>query len=151
MSQHGIDVFALKTKEDEITEISFIESKVRTSKDLQILIKSLKQLDDYYNTHLTDWNEYCIIKLYETKSQYFKPFAKYLTNRNELPSIDSFKIYLFINKEIWDNKILKNLIDSEETLQNLDIIIIRIKNLANLIKHVYEKKCNLEVCDEDGE
>ena len=151
MSQHGIDVFALKIKEEEITEICFIESKVRTSKDLQILIKSLKQLDDYYKTRLTDWNSFCIQYLSSTNSQYFKPFKKYLKNRDNNNDIDSFKISLCINKEIWDDRILENFIDSGEDLQNLDIIIIRIKNLACLIKYIYEKKCNLEVCNKDGE
>jgi hypothetical protein len=151
LSEHGIDVYGIKMKDDEISEISFIESKVRTNYEENILIEALDQLDNYFQDSLVDWHEFCLKQFFSTKSNYFEPFMRYLNNRLDLQHIYSFKLFLNIDKESWDDWIITNLSDSEKTLPKLEVLIIQVQKLAEFIHYIYENQCNIRICDEDGE
>src|SRR5712691_11907730 len=74
----GTDILALKTNiEGLITEVCFIESKLRTSSDNRAAIEGCNQLQGDYNSKFPDMVDFVTQRLYERQDPLFRPFLLY--------------------------------------------------------------------------
>ena len=150
MSLHGVDILAFRTNNNDISEVIYVESKVRTSGVSGVLCECSNQLDEFNNSYFNQTLNFYGNILQMTNDSLYNSFSNYVGNRSDLRNLDSFKISLTTEDSINLTKELKNLIDYEPNLPKLHVINISIENLADLIDRVYQSM-NIRVEDDDGE
>lgn len=136
-SPGGTDLLALKLAEGAITEVCYVESKLRTFTDYGAALDAHSQLAKAAAERYPVILNYVANFLLETGSDLSNPFLTYLKSRAEQPALDSFRIALTWDASHWSEQVAQNLIDAEEHLSPLTMDVIKIGDLKSLIENVY--------------
>ena len=150
----GTDSLALKmNSEREITEVCFVESKLRTAfnkeEDKMIAVQGSKQLQKDYESKLPDILSFIAQRLFETNNELFEPFMNYMRYRKDTTDIDTFRLSLCCDQDAWKEVVLVNLEENEVHVPQLIVHRIRIKELGPLTEDLFTAIGVLEVSDDD--
>jgi hypothetical protein len=149
-SPHGIDSLAFKAdNEGAISEVCYIESKFRASPDTSAAIDAYKQLKSDYDSKLPAILQFILNRLYELNNPLSVPFLLYLRDRDDTSGIDTFRISLCWENDLWEEKTLENLEEYGSSLPNLDVHVIRIDGVSSIVEMTFSKLGLSEVLDED--
>jgi len=147
----GTDVIAIKKDGGTISEICFVESKLRTTADTYFAVQGYKQLKEDYSQRIPDMIRFVLARLHERKDPLFYEFLEYVFDRRDLTNIERFSLGLTCEHGSWTETVLENLEEevNNTSLPNLVVQRTRIKNLATLVKEVFQAIGVEAVLDDD--
>ena len=132
------DALGIKLNEKkEISEVCYLESKLRTKKYRMAAVEGHNQLVLDYKKRVPDILFFIYQRLRETKHELFGPFRRYLISRSNTAENDRFHLSLCWEHNEWDNAPLVALLDNGINLPNLMVSVTRISNLAPLVDEIY--------------
>lgn len=135
----GTDAIAIKKSGKTISEVCFVESKLRTTNETSASIQGYRQLREDYSEKIPEMILFTLSRLQETNDPLFDDFLRYTVDRHDLTYIESFCLGLTWEKGAWTEKVLENLEDDiDRDFPPLSVKLIRIENLAETIKDVFE-------------
>jgi len=152
VSPPGTDTVAIKVKDGTISEVCFVESKTRTSSDRYSCLAAVEgctQLNKDYQNSFSEIISFVLHRLYEKKDPMYRSFLNYLRDRNDLASIEEFRLGLIWDHAKWNEKVLENLENDEVNVPRLIVHRVRIKDLALLIEDLYRSLGVREIIDDD--
>jgi len=136
----GTDVIAIKKQAGAISEVCFVESKLRTTSDTTASVQGYRQLKEDYSQRIPDMILFVLSRLYENEDPLFEDFFKYVSTRKDMSGIERFCLGLTWEHGTWTETVLKNL--EEETddpsFPRLVVHRTRIKNLAEHLKELFK-------------
>lgn len=146
----GTDTLALKLDdEDNIAEVCYVESKLRTKIDNSVAITAHDQLNDDYKMKLPEILLFTAQRLYEKEDILYQPFANYIGDRKDTTGTDTFRIGLCNESVNWRSTVLDNLQDLETVLSQLSVHIVIIKDLQILTDQIFADLRVTKVLDHD--
>lgn len=144
------DVLAIKLDPaNKITEVCFVESKLRTSASSNAAVEGCTQLQSDYNAKWPSILVFIANQLYERDDLLFPSFLEYLKERNDTTEIDSFRLSLCWEHTAWRETVLENLQESDVGLKKLAVHVIRIKGLEDLTDDLFTQLGIVEVSDNE--
>lgn len=136
----GTDIIAIKKQAGAISEVCFVESKLRTTSDTTASVQGYKQLRDDYVQRIPDMILFVLSRLYERKDPLFEDFFGYVCSRKDMSGMERFCLGLTWEYGTWTETVLENL--EEETddpsFPRLVVHRTRIKNLAKHLNDLLE-------------
>jgi hypothetical protein len=141
-SPPGTDTIAIKTSGDSITELCYVESKLRTKNDkfsCQAAVQGYEQLKKDYLERVPNMISFMLARLFDDKNPLFNDFLNYVSRRQDLTSIDRFRIGLIWEQATWDEKVL-DLLEEEvdNTTPKLAVQRVRVRDLQSTVKRLYD-------------
>ena len=136
-SQPSTDAILLKVVGNSVTEVCFVESKLRTRHDNFAAVEGAQQLLADYQKEIPDMLMFTASRLFERRDPLYVPFMDYLASRQDLRERDSFSLTLFYDTAAWSEQCLTNLSDDEPALARLEVMTIRLADLAELAQEVF--------------
>lgn len=130
------DLVAFKVGVDELEEICFIESKLRTGSDTLAAKQAHDQLYADARVALPQILQFVAWRLDEQRSPLFGILMDYLRDRRSISDKDSFRVCLTWEDETWTESALSNM-EGEVQLEHLTVHVTRIKDLVKLVDEVY--------------
>jgi hypothetical protein len=134
----GTDLVSVRVTEGSITEVHFLECKLRTVRLSGAALGAYAQLVADQGEQFATILMFTLIRLYETKHPLFEPFLDYLQRRSEV-DIDSYGIFLVLDDAICRADPVVDVLENERSLAPLHIRSVRIASLAALIDMVYQR------------
>ena len=126
----GTDCIALRISNDELVEVVYVESKLRTSPDSSVAITGTRQLKEDADSANSVTLTFMARRLQETNHSLTNLFVDYLFERNT--SLDKYLLVLICEDAIWSEHVLGNLEDEEIDLEPLHVYVARVMGLKNL-------------------
>jgi hypothetical protein len=147
----GTDAIAVKMKDDLITEVIFIESKLRTSPNANVALEGYRQLQADYSIEIPVMVAFVLSRLQEQKSPLFSAFNSYFLGRLEKTSSEKFYLGLTFDKDVWDDKVLNKLEGEVEKTgyPKLTVNKVCLAGLAHQISKNYKDIGIGEVADDE--
>ena len=136
-SQSGTDALILKVNEGVITEVCFVESKLRTGANNVAGVEGARQLAADYAKDIPDMLTFTAARLYDNGDSLYNTFMQYMGSRADQQDLDSFRLLLFYDRAFWSERCLANLEDDEPTLSPLTAQAIRVEELGSLITELF--------------
>ena len=136
----GTDLIAIKKNERSLSEVCFVESKLRTTADTGAAIQGYKQLKKDYSERIPQMVLFILARLFETKDPLFENFLNYLRDRRDMARVERFRLGLAWERDAWTETVLKNLeeeVDDPE-LPRLVVQCARVRELPSLIKELFQ-------------
>jgi predicted restriction endonuclease len=148
----GTDVIALKVENNEITEICYLESKLRTSESgiNTLVTTAYEQLNKDLSLKIPSMSTFLLKRLHKEKHHLFSNFFQYLINRTSSFEKEIFRIGIVCDINIWNVIALQKLNEylEDSLTQRIVVDVILVKNLATLIDELFQS-CNMEIINED--
>lgn len=145
----GADIIAIKTNQGTISEVCFVESKLRTTEDNGAAIQGYDQLKKYYSKEFPDMISFVLNRLGEINSPLFNDFFNYTIDRKDLSNIESFCLGLTWETAAWREKVLKKLEENiEANFPKLIVKRIMINNLDKTVGTIFKKFGVVELIDD---
>lgn len=146
------DVLALRLDvSGEITEVCFVESKLRTTMSKQVAVQGYQQLERDQAYAIPGMLVFTAERLFERGDHVMsEKCLAYLRSRSET-TLDSSSLHLFFDKSVWSEDVLENLEEANPTLSPLTVRLVQIENLASLTDELYASMGILDITDEDDE
>lgn len=145
----GTDIIAIKTNGNTISEVCFVESKLRTVNDPSAAIQGYDQLIKYHSKKYPDMLIFLLGRLDETGNQLYPNFLRYCTKRADLSNMESFCLGLTWDPNTWDEKGLEKLADHvDENLPKLVVNRILIGDLERVLQKIFQKFGTKELIDD---
>ena len=126
----GTDCVSLKLSGDSLTEVAFVESKMRTSLDLAVAVAGCNQLKKDAESDVPEILTFIARRLQETGHPLADLVEGYVFERNT--DLDKYLLVILHEKATWDERILKNLEDKEVDLEHFHVYVAQISGLRNL-------------------
>lgn len=143
------DALALRLDDGgEITEVCFVESKLRTTHDDAVGLEGHGQLLQDYQARLPAILEFTAARLYERHDELFNTFSSYLRDRQDTTSKDTFCLSLCWEETTWREAVLQNLEEGDIEGPRLTVHATRIAGLRTLTDEVFAQIGITEVSDE---
>jgi len=147
-SQPGTDAIAVRIDAaDRITEVAFIESKLRTGRAVGVPLQGYQQLQADYDKRVSEALMFVAQRLHESHSPLYEPFMVYLRSR-AVTNIDRFKLFLVWELERWAEESLEMIDEHEPKLEGTEIHLVRINGLAAVVDDIY-RRMEITVVDDD--
>ena len=143
------DSLALRLEQGSISEVCYIESKLRTCHDDGVAVDGCNQLQDDYLCKLPDILTFVASQLYERNDPLYEPFKIYMRDRRDTKDRDTFRLSLCWDSLQWQEKVLEKLQENVGSLPKLTIYAIRLKNLRQITEEVFAAIGISEVSDDD--
>lgn len=144
------DFLALKIdKNRSITEVCFVETKLRGSLDKYAAVTGYRQLLEDYKLILPDILTFVASMLHYSKDPLFPIFASYMRDRRILSDVDTFHLGLCWENKLWNESVLKNLDDEEIAFDNLSVSVVCINGICELTDEMLDKLIIKEVQADD--
>lgn len=144
------DALAIKVDNSgEITEVCYVESKLRTKADHSAAVQAAKQLQTDTEVTIPDILRFVAQVLDMKESSLADAFADYLADRSDTREKETFCIGLCWESSAWNDTVLKNLEDDGIRLEKLSISVIRIDKLGDLTNELFKGIGVEEVEDDD--
>lgn len=144
----GTDCVAVKlSEEDEIIEVAFVESKLRTSLDTSVAVEGAKQLKQDADSTLPEILTFIAQRLHETNDPLASRFESYIFDRNT--ELDTYLLFIFHEKAEWRERILINLEDEAVELEPLHVYVAKIDDLKQMSDTAFAT-LNAEVIEDDN-
>ena len=148
-SPPGTDLLALRVAgQNQLQEVCYIESKLRTTRSLGAAMDAYEQLRKTRHERFPVVSQHVANYLASTKSPLYGAFMEYLVSRDNQPATDTYRIALTWDETNWTEEVLKNLQDKGVELTPLSVDVIRLAQLRELIKVVYDS-LGVEVMNDD--
>ena len=146
----GTDILALKLDGGSISEVCFIECKLRTVLDYQAALEAYIQLLRIRTQKYPDIVKFTASRLKESGDKLYGSFRAYMLKHMNSAQIESFRITLIYDRSAWDKKVIEYLRDYSENnhLGNTFIDVISIEELKDLVDSVYGSIGIEEVIDD---
>jgi hypothetical protein len=142
-SQPGTDAIAIKKSGSSISEMCYVESKLRTKNDAYsclAAVQGYQQLKSDYSEKVPDMISFILARLYDSKDPLFFDFLNYINNRQNMASIDRLKLGLVWERDKWREETLESLEEEvDDTLPKLSVYGFRIQGLKSTVERLYEK------------
>ena len=126
----GTDCIAFKLDNARLVEVYYVESKVRTSPDLSVAVAGAGQLRQDADTATPESPTFVARCMRGANDPLTELVEQYMFSRDT--ELDTFKLLVFHEHALWDERILQNLEDEEIALEPFEVYIARITNLAEL-------------------
>lgn len=126
-------------KKNEIVEVCYLESKLRTTNDQMAAIAGHDQLLIDYQKRLPDILIFIYRGLREQNHALFGAFRRYLRSRTNSKEADCFNLSLCWEDERWTGTPIKALVDNGIQLPRLTLHVIRIPKLRDLIDEIFTR------------
>ena len=134
----GTDVIVLRLdSQRKITEVGFVESKLRTGSDTGAAVQGYKQLKHDYEQQQSDMLHFVAQRLYERNDLLKDEFMKYMLDREDRRDRDSFQLFLIWEQPGWSETVLQNLEDNDVELDRLTLHVTLVQNLGQLTEKLF--------------
>ena len=135
----GTDILAVKLDGDSISEVCFIECKLRTALDNQAALDAYNQLLGIHTKKYPDIVRFTANRLKESKNRLFESFMKYMLRHSGSAQIETFRVTLIYDRSVWNIKVIERLIDNSEKnwLGNTYVDVVSIDDLKDLVDSVF--------------
>ena len=141
-SLSGTDTIAIRKTDGAISEVCYVESKLRTKNDNFSSLAALQgyqQLKTDYSDKVPDMISFMLARLYDKNDPLFYDFLNYINKRQDLTSIDRFRIGLVWEYGTWKESILELLEEEADgTTPKLSVHRVRIHGLSSIVKKLYD-------------
>lgn len=138
-SQPGTDAVVIRVADGAVSEVCFVESKLRTVTDNHAGVEATRQLETDYALEYPAMLTFTASRLHERSDSLFTPFMQYMASRMDLRSLDSFRVLLFYDSSTWSEQTLVNVNDEEPKLAQLHLHVVRIDGLADLVSDIFQR------------
>jgi hypothetical protein len=150
----GTDALAIRVNtEGRVTEVCFVESKLRTAtrsaKDRNLAVTGCDQLKKDFDYKLPDILQFVAQRLHETGDELFEPFVEYMGTRADTTDIDTFCLGLVWERASWEEQILQNLEDHTNVVPRLVVHAVRIQDLGPVSDDMFARVGVIEVSDDE--
>jgi uncharacterized protein DUF1837 len=136
----GTDTLGIKIAErGSISEVSFVESKLRCRPDTFAGVQAYRQLKHDVELALPDIVTFVAARLHDRNDALYEPFADYLASRADTRDIETYRIALSWDTSQWTETVLSNLEAEELHLSPIGVSVCQISDLSNLIDRVYAR------------
>jgi hypothetical protein len=133
----GTDAIALKASEaGALTEVCFVETKLRTGTDNDAAIEAYKQLEEDHAEHFASIVLFAAKEMQRSRHPLADPFVRYLEDRDQQKEIDSYHVVLVWDSATWRERVLGRLEEEEPQLNPLTVHALRIADLRTLADQV---------------
>ena len=143
----GTDCVALKLSDDILTEVLFVESKFRTTRDLSVAVSGTQQLKQDAESEHAETLVFMTRRMRDTNDPLTGLLESYLFERNT--TLDKYLLMLLHQADSWDERILVNLEDEEIELEPLHVYVAKIANLKELSDRAFSEM-GAEVIEDDN-
>ena len=126
----GTDCVSLKLSGDSLTEVAFVESKMRTSLDLSVAVAGCNQLKKDAESDVPEILTFIARRLRDTGHPLTDLAEEYIFERNT--DLDKYILVIIHERTTWDERILINLEDEEAGLEPFHVYVAQISDLKNL-------------------
>ena len=143
------DAIAIKLVDGSISELCFVESKLRTTKNKVAAVEGYQQLKNDFLKDMPDMLYFVLCRLEERNDPLFNTFDEYLYDRRNL-KIEKFYLGLVWEDSVWSNETLNELdaLIPTSDYPSLTVDKIRIQRLAELVTSLYQNTGLTETLDE---
>jgi hypothetical protein len=145
----GSDAIGIRIDKDEITELCYVESKLRTSDTKKAAVEGYTQLVDDYDLEVPAMLVFVLATLRETKSPLYNVFQKFLRDRRNDPALEKFHLSLIWEKSAWSDEVIALLEKEVGNGPELDVSISRIDNIGLLRKEV-QARSGVEISENES-
>ena len=132
------DIVAIKKNDSDVTEISFVESKLTTGDSKRPISEAYKQLVENRDKGFSEILDFIILRLHDEQSPLAEMFIEYCFKKDTRN--DTYRVAVTCDTDKWDDKSLKKLDTIPKPMSDLTIDVIRIKTLETIVNGVYKKK-----------
>jgi hypothetical protein len=144
------DMLGLALNTDgNISEVLYVESKLRTTRDDMVAVDGYKQLQNDYSSKLPDMLTFVANRLYEWNHPLYESFRDYMGDRLDNRDKDGFCLSLCFDTDEWQERALVNLEDYGISDPTPRVFVIRLSNLRALTDEVFAGVGVTEVIDDD--
>ena len=126
----GTDCVSLKLSEDSLSEVAFVESKLRTSLDLSVAVTGCSQLKRDADSDIPEILTFIARRLRETGHPLTRLVEQYVFERNT--DLDKYLLVILHEASNWDERILENLENEDIGLEPLHVYVAQLSDLKNL-------------------
>jgi len=145
----GTDALALKTLPDgSISEVCFVESKFRGSRDIYAGVEACKQLLRDTTAAIPDILTFVAARLHDTGHLSYDSFLEYLASRADTREMETLRIALCCELAGWDEATLLNIDEANLQPLRLSVSICLISGLTAIVDRVFAQ-LGLTASDED--
>jgi hypothetical protein len=138
ISLKGTDLVALKLKDDEIVEVCFVESKLRTTTRTGIAVEAYDQLMNDATQEMPPMITFMSDRLREMKHHASDSFDNYMFDRSDMRNTEKYCIVLVCDKDNWSDTTLKNLEQHiQTTTRRIHVECLKIQDLKSLSDQVF--------------
>jgi hypothetical protein len=131
----GTDCVAFNVQDGKLTEVCYVESKVRTALDLAVAVQGCKQLQKDAAEAVPQIIPFIARQLSQGNDVMAQIVEAYLFSRDT--ELDTFKLLIFHDSSCWDERVLQNLHDEDLRLSPLTTYCVKIAKLAQLSDSVF--------------
>jgi hypothetical protein len=136
-SQTGTDLICLRVAGDDISELHFVEGKVRIPLDRDVALGAHKQLVDARAEGFATVIAFIADRLYADRPDLYQQFSRYLRSR-EAEDLDTYGVCLVHEHETWNEAVLSKLDDlGDDCLEPLTVRVLLVKRLEDVIAATY--------------
>lgn len=136
-SPTGTDMVAIKMGEGKISELCYVETRLRTSDDYAAVSGAFNEIIQGRKERINSVIKFILKELFKIKHELYDLLTEYGI---ETAPKDKFRIGAIFEKDIWRPKHLENLRDvMQGSTLDLTVDVIKINNLEKLVNDSYEK------------
>lgn len=135
----GTDILAVKLDEGSISEVCFIECKLRTVLDNQAALDAYNQLLGIRTQKYPDIVRFTANRLKDSGDRLFGSFMNYMLKHSGSVQIETFRVTLIYERSVWDINVIERLRDHSEKnrLGNTYVDVVSIDDLKDLVDSVF--------------
>ena len=126
----GTDCVSLKLSGHSLSEVAFVESKMRTSLDLSVAVAGCNQLKKDAESDVPEILTFIARRLRDTGHPLTDLVEEYVFERNT--DLDKYLLVVLHEKATWDERVLKNLEDENVGLEPFHVYVAQLSDLKNL-------------------
>ena len=126
----GTDCVSLKLSKGSLSEVAFVESKLRTSLDLSVAVAGCGQLKKDADSDIPEILTFIARRLRDTDHPLTSLVERYVFERNT--DLDKYLLVILHETSNWDERILENLQDEDMGLAPLHVYVAQLSGLKNL-------------------
>ncbi len=136
----GTDILAVKLDKGSITEVCFIECKLRTVHDNQAAVDAYNQLLGISKQRYPDIVKFTASRLKDSQDSLFESFKNYMLKHSNPVQIETFRVTLIYDTSVWNKKVIERLRDELEKtrLSNTYVDVVSIKELKELVDSIFD-------------
>lgn len=142
----GTDCIAFRFSNNKLVKVAFVESKLRTTKDLAVAVQGTKQLQQDADSANPEILTFIAHRLREIGDPFTELIESYIFDR--APKLDEFLLMILHENAIWDERILVNLEDENLGLEPLHVYVAKITGLRQLADAAFSE-LDVEVVEDD--
>ena len=126
----GTDCVALKLSGNSLSEVAFVESKLRTSLDLSVAVAGCNQLNKDAESDVPEILTFIARQLRNADHPLTDLVEGYVFERNT--DLDKYLLVVLHEKATWDERVLENLEDEDLSLEPLHVYVAQVSDLRTL-------------------